>query len=277
MTPTSSEVEDARHLPAPGAVGVSHQHRHADSFDREWVRDHLENERRQSSLLGEIREVIFGAQDGLVSTLAVVSTVAGAFPNRFTILIAGIASGLAGVFSMAAGEYMSSKSQREIFDAQIVDEREEVEDRPGEAEAEMAYMFEEDGLPAEESRHVAAALAKHPEVLLKTMVEKELGLVVEDRSGSPLQGALVMGAAFGAGAAVPILPYVFLPVQAGAYASVIATALVLFGLGVIKSRWTRRNPFVSGIEILALGAFAGVAGYFFGSVLPTLLGAPPAL
>ena len=250
------------------------ERRHAGSFDRAWLREHLEDERRQSSLLGEIREVIFGAQDGLVSTLAVVSTVGGATFDRYPILIAGIASGLAGVFSMAAGEYMSSKSQREIFDAQIVDEREEVEDRPGEAEAEMAYMFEEDGLPAEESKQVAAALARHPEVLLKTMVEKELGLVVEDRSGSPLQGALLMGAAFGAGAAVPILPYVFLPVQFGAYASVIATALVLFGLGVIKSRWTRRNPFVSGFEILALGAFAGVAGYFFGSVLPGLLGAP---
>ena len=267
MTETTEQI-DARPHGNP---------RHAQTFDRDWLREHLEHERRQSSLLGEIREVIFGAQDGLISTLAVVSTVGGATFDRFPILIAGIASGLAGVFSMAAGEYMSSKSQREIFDAQIVDEREEVLERPGEAEAEIAYMFEEDGLPRETSKQVAAALAQHPQVLLKTMVEKELGLVVEDRSGSPLQGALVMGAAFGAGAAVPILPYVVLPVQAGVYASVVATGLVLFGLGVIKSRWTRRNPLVSGLEILALGAFAGVAGYFFGSVLPTLLGAPPAL
>ncbi|MFN2484701.1 MAG: VIT1/CCC1 transporter family protein [Candidatus Limnocylindria bacterium] len=258
---------------APRSAG-SHP-RHAASFDREWLRQHLASERRNSSLLGEIREVIFGAQDGLVSTLAVVSTVGGATFNRFPILVAGIASGLAGVFSMAAGEFMSSKSQREIFDAQIVDEREEVLERPGEAEAEIAYMFEEDGLPREAATQVAASLARHPEVLLKTMVEKELGLRVEDHAGTPLQGALVMGAAFGAGAAVPILPYVFLPVQSGAYASVVATALVLFGLGVVKSRWTRRNPLVSGLEILALGAFAGIAGYFFGSVLPTLLGAPP--
>jgi VIT1/CCC1 family predicted Fe2+/Mn2+ transporter len=254
---------------------TSERGRHAASFDREWLREHLATERRNSSLLGEIREVIFGAQDGLVSTLAVVSTVGGATFNRFPILIAGIASGLAGVFSMAAGEFMSSKSQREIFEAQIVDEREEVLERPGEAEAEIAYMFEEDGLPREVATRVASSLANHPEVLLKTMVEKELGLRVEDHAGTPLQGALVMGAAFGAGAAVPILPYVFLPVRYGAYASVAATALVLFGLGIVKSRWTRRNRFVSGLEILALGAFAGVAGYFFGSVLPTLVGAPP--
>ncbi|MEX0626841.1 MAG: VIT1/CCC1 transporter family protein, partial [Chloroflexota bacterium] len=92
--------------PPPGTPAVD--------FDRSWVRDHLADERRKASLLGEIREAIFGAQDGLVSTLAVVSTVAGASADRVPVLIAGIATGLAGVFSMAAGEYMSSKSQREI-------------------------------------------------------------------------------------------------------------------------------------------------------------------
>ena len=115
----------------------------AADFDRAWVREHLADERRKASLLGEIREAIFGAQDGLVSTLGVVSAFAGATGDRTQVLIAGIATGLAGVFSMAAGEYMSSKSQREIFAAQIAGEREEVAERPGEAEAEMAYMFEE--------------------------------------------------------------------------------------------------------------------------------------
>jgi len=102
----------------------------AGQFDRGWIKRHLAEERRKASLLGEIREAIFGAQDGLVSTLAVASTVAGASTERFPVLVAGIASALAGVFSMAAGEYMSSKSQREIFAAQMVGEREEVADRP---------------------------------------------------------------------------------------------------------------------------------------------------
>jgi len=114
----------------------------AGQFDRGWIKRHLAEERRKASLLGEIREAIFGAQDGLVSTLAVASTVAGASTERFPVLVAGIASALAGVFSMAAGEYMSSKSQREIFAAQMVGEREEVADRPGEAEAEVAFMLE---------------------------------------------------------------------------------------------------------------------------------------
>jgi VIT1/CCC1 family predicted Fe2+/Mn2+ transporter len=243
-------------------------------FDREWLAVHLADERRKASLLGEVREAIFGAQDGLVSTLAVVSTVAGASSQRFPILIAGIASGLAGVFSMAAGEYMSSKSQHEIFEAQIVGERQEVVERPGEAEAEIAYMFEEDGLPREDSAAMARSMARHPEVLLKTMVEKELGLTHELAEGSPLQGALIMGGAFGLGAAVPVLPYLLLGVDVATWASVIATGVVLFVIGVVKSRWTRRHWLRSGAEILALGAFAGVAGFFFGDLLPGLLGAP---
>ena len=250
----------------------------AEEFDHEFLRAHLADERRKAGFLGEIREAVFGAQDGLVSTLAVVSTVAGATSgdNRYAVLVAGIASGLAGIFSMAAGEYIGSKSQREIFDAQIVDEREEVHQRPGEAEAEVAFMFEEDGLPHDKALQVARIMAEHPDTLLKTMVEKELGLTVEEGGGSPLQGALVMGAAFGLGAIPPIVPHLLVNGRSAVVASVAATLAVLFAIGVVKSRWTHRSWWSSGLEILALGAVAGIAGYFFGSVLPILLGVPEA-
>ena len=244
----------------------------AADYDRAWIREHLADERRKASLLGEIREAIFGAQDGLVSTLAVVSTVAGASADRLPVLIAGIATGLAGVFSMAAGEYMSSKSQREIFAAQITGEREEVLERPGEAEAEMAYMLEEDGLPPPEASTMARSLAGHPDVLLKTMVEKELGLAGEHAEGTPFQGALVMGTSFGMGSLVPLLAYLVLPIEIATWAAVVASGVVLFGIGVLKSRWTRRSWLRSGLEILVLGAFAGIAGFLFGNVLPTVLG-----
>src|SRR6266540_2191314 len=101
---------------------------------------HVDEERRRAGLLGDVREAIFGAQDGLVSTLAVVSTVSGATNDRFPVLIAGIAAGLAGIFSMAAGEYLSSKSQREIALAQIAEEREKVADRPEDVQAELVYL-----------------------------------------------------------------------------------------------------------------------------------------
>jgi vacuolar iron transporter family protein len=244
----------------------------ASAYDRRWLAEHLAEERRESSLLGEIREVVFGAQDGLVSTLAVVATVAGASGEAFPVVVAGVASALAGVFSMAAGEYIGSKSQREIFDAQIHAERHEVRDRPGEAEAEVAYMLTEEGLDEAEAAKIAALMARHPEVLLRTMVARELGIQVEDRGGSVLRGALFMGAAFGLGALVPVLPFVLVPFDMALQVAAVVTGAVLFAIGVVKSRWSHRSALSSGLEVLALAAVAGVAGYLFGTLLPQLLG-----
>jgi predicted membrane protein (TIGR00267 family) len=242
-----------------------------EDFDPEWLRRHLAEERRRTELLGEIREGVFGAQDGLVSTLAVVATVAGATEERFPILVAGIAAALAGVFSMSIGEYTSSKSQREIHESTIAEEREEVEERPQEAEAEVAFMLEQDGLERQAALRAAREIASDENVLLKTMMEKEHAIALDEGRG-PLEGAIVMGVSFGAGATVPILPFLFLPVQTGIYASTIVTALVLFAIGAGKTRWTKRNPLLSGLEIVALAAVAALAGYFFGTLLPGLLG-----
>lgn len=241
-------------------------------FDPAWLREHIAEERNRTRVLGEIREAIFGAQDGLVSTLAVVSTVSGATDERFPVLVAGIASGLAGIFSMSIGEYMSSKSQQEIYDHLIASEREEVLQRPGEAEAEVAYMLEEEGLSRTSARRATAELATNREVFLSTMVAREHGIIVEPGPG-PVQGALVMGVSFGLGALVPVLPFLFLPVANALPVAVALTGVVLFAVGVVKSRWTRRSWFRSGAEIVILAAIAGGAGYLFGSLLPGLLGA----
>jgi len=245
-----------------------------DNIDREVMGARLDDERRRASRLGDVREAIFGAQDGLVSTLAVVSTASGATNDRYFVLIAGVAAGLAGIFSMAAGEYLSSKSQREISLAQIAAERENVADRPDEAQVELVHILEEDGLPSDEASVVAEVIGRHREVLLNTKVLRQYGVAVEEVGGSPIQGAAVMGAAFALGALAPILPYLVLPFAVAGYASVIATAGVLFAIGVVKTRWTHGNPIWSGIEILLIGAAAGIVGYFFGSILPRLLGAP---
>ncbi|HXG40050.1 MAG TPA: VIT1/CCC1 transporter family protein, partial [Candidatus Limnocylindrales bacterium] len=213
----------------------------AAAYPRAWIERHLAEERRRSALLGEIREIVFGAQDGLVSTLAVVATVAGASGETFPIVVAGIATGLAGVFSMAAGEYIGSKSQREIFDAQIARERREIDERPGEAQAEVAFMLAEEGLGEADAGRIAEIMALHPDVLLRTMVSKELGIQVEDEHGSALQGAILMGAAFGVGAAVPVVPFVVLPVGAALPAAALSTGAVLLAIGAVKSRWTNRS------------------------------------
>lgn len=245
-----------------------------EGVDRAGMGIRLDDERRRASLLGDVREAIFGAQDGLVSTLAVVSTVSGATNDRYPVLIAGVAAGLAGIFSMAAGEYLSSKSQREISLAQIAKERENVAERPHDVQVELAHILEEDGLPSDEALVVAEVIGRYREVLLNTKVLRQYGVAVEEAGGSPLQGAVVMGAAFALGALAPILPYLLLPFDVAIYASMIATAGVLFAIGVVKTRWTHGSPIWSGIEILVIGAVAGIVGYFFGSILPGLLGAP---
>lgn len=234
----------------------------------------MDDERSAASFLGDVREAIFGAQDGLVSTLAVVSTVSGATHDRFPVLIAGVAAGLAGIFSMAAGEYLSSKSQREIALAQIADERSRIADRPADAQLELAHSLEADGMPLDEASTVAELIGRHREVLLNTKVLRQFGVSLEESGGSPFQGAMVMGTSFALGALAPILPYLVLPFGVAVYASVIATAGVLFVIGVVKTRWTHGNPIVSGIEILVIGAVAGIVGFFFGNILPGLLGAP---
>jgi VIT1/CCC1 family predicted Fe2+/Mn2+ transporter len=238
------------------------------------IGDRLDAERRRAGLLGDVREAIFGAQDGLVSTLAVVSAVSGATNDRLPVLIAGIAAALAGIFSMAAGEYLSSKSQREIALAQIADERERVADRPTEVRAELAHILAGEGLPPDDATHIAEVIGRHREALLNLKVLKQFGVEVEEATGSALQGAAVMGAAFALGAVAPILPYLLLPLDAALYASVAATGAVLFAIGVVKTRWTHRSALWSGIEILAIGALAGIIGYLFGTVLPAMLGAP---
>ena len=133
-------------------------------------------------------------------------------------------------------------------------------------------MLREEGLGEEDAARVAAIMARHPEALLRTMVSKELGIQVESEHGGVLQGALLMGLAFGLGAAVPVLPFLFLPVAAALPAAAATTGAVLFAIGVVKSRWTHRSAVASGLEVLALAAFAGIAGYLFGSVLPHVLG-----
>ncbi len=247
----------------------------ARDYPLEYIAQHIGEERRKVSVLGEVRELVFGAQDGLVSTLAVVATVAGASTDNLAVLVAGFASAMAGIFSMAIGEYMGSKSQAEIEGGHLEREWEEVQQRPFESEAEVAYLFMQEGMDSEVAWETAAVIARYPESLLATMVAKELGLSSDDQAdaaGSPLQGAVVMGASFAGGAAVPILPFLFTEgLQALALATLF-TGLVLFAIGVVKSRWTARFWLWSGLEILALAAVAGIAGYLFGGVLPDLLG-----
>lgn len=225
---------------------------------------------------GRIREVVFGAQDGLLSTLALVTGVRGADATRYAILVAGFAGAVAGTISMALGAYIAAKSQREVFAAELEKERAELERRPNVEIVELADIFQSEGLDYDSALTAARAIATNPEVMLKTMAEKELGIQYEP-PGSPYQDAATMGAAFVVGASVPILPYLLLTTTAGLIVSVVLTLGTLFGMGAVKARLAGTPPLRSGTEIAGLAALAAALAYLVGTALPSALGiSPPA-
>ena len=146
----------------------------------------LERERWRVEAFGRIREVVFGAQDGLLSTVALVTAVAVSGVGGTTgVLVAGLAAALAGMISMASGSFLSSKAERDVQIAEIAKEAEELEAHPGEELAELVVMFQREGLSMREAQDMAEHIASDRDLWLRTMVEKELGLSPEIDGQSP--------------------------------------------------------------------------------------------
>jgi VIT1/CCC1 family predicted Fe2+/Mn2+ transporter len=212
---------------------------------------------------GTLRASIFGVSDGLVSNTALVMGFAGAGTEGKFVLLAGVAGLLAGAFSMAAGEYVSMRAQRELFERQIEMERSELESAPEEERAELELIYRAKGLPPEEAAAMARRLMETPEVALDTLVREELGLDPA-ALGSPWGAALGSFAAFALGALAPVVPFFFsasadLPFVV---ASAALSGLALFAVGAALSLFTGRNPLLSGGRQLVIGA--GAAALTFG-------------
>jgi vacuolar iron transporter family protein len=216
---------------------------------------------------GTFRAVIFGVSDGLVSNLSLVMGVAGATTSepRF-ILLAGIAGLLAGAFSMAAGEYVSMQSQRELYERQIALERAELEMMPEEEEAELARLYRARGFSADEARTIAHRIFRNPDVALETLIREELGLDPNEL-GSPWGAASGSFLAFAAGAAVPVVPYLF---GGGGLIFVVSLGLsliALFAVGAGVSLITGRGPLFSGARQVAIGAAAAAVTFAVGRLI----------
>jgi VIT1/CCC1 family predicted Fe2+/Mn2+ transporter len=220
---------------------------------------------------GNLRAAVFGANDGLVSNASLILGVAGATSDGGVVLLSGIAGLLAGAFSMAAGEYVSVRSQREMYEYQIGLERDELEQYPAEEAAELALIFEGRGMGAEEARALADRLIADPDKALDTLAREELGLNPEEL-GSPWEAALSSFFAFSVGALVPLLPFFFSVGNTGLVVSVGLTALALFGVGVAISLFTGRHAWLGGLRMLAIGGAAGGATYLIGKLLGMVVG-----
>jgi VIT1/CCC1 family predicted Fe2+/Mn2+ transporter len=213
-----------------------------------------------------IRDIIFGMNDGLVSTLSFIAGFYGAVTNNKIILIGAIAEACAGSISMFAGAYLSIKSQREYFEAEIERERQEVEVDPKQERAEVTAIYRQKGFKGDELKMVVGHLTADKDRWVRCMMEEELRLFPE-KFDKPLTIASIIGIAFVCGALVPILPFVFLEKSPAMMVALAVSILTLFGVGVWKAIvLTGKSWFKSGAEIAVIGMAACTACYFIGKL-----------
>ena len=220
-----------------------------------------------------IKSLVYGGLDGIITTFAVVAGVAGASLSSGIVLILGFANVIADGLSMAIGDFLSTRAENEYNAAERVREEWEVDNLPEGERREMLELYEEKGIPAEEAKTIVDILQKHKKAWVDIMMVEELGIVEETES--PLRHAVATFFSFLAFGCVPLLVYIvsrFVPsVRPAAFAAAIAlTAATLFALGALKVRFTDKNWFLSGIEMLAVGGIAAAAAYGVGELLSGL-------
>ncbi len=229
----------------------------------------VDKERFRVANLGRLREVVFGAQDGIISTVALVTSVAVAIGDGATILVAGLAAALAGMISMATGAYLGSRAEQDVQRAEIAREAKELEENPAEEFAELVVVLQREGRSFQEASDLAAEISLDKEVWLRTLVEKELGISPEETT-NPVKDALVMGVSFVVAAMIPIAPYLFLSGWTAIAVSIGGALAGLFLLGMGKGRLVSKSPFLQGLEILVIGAVSAAIGFVLGDLVPRL-------
>ncbi len=215
---------------------------------------------------GTLRAAVFGANDGLVSNLALIMGVAGAEANNNVIVLAGIAGLLAGAFSMAAGEYISMQSQREMFENQISIEREEMRVMPDVEEEELTQIFVNKGLSEADAKRIAAGLMADPQKALDTKVREELGLDPNEL-GSSWGASIYSFITFSIGAAIPLAPFLIWSGETAFVAAIVLALGSLFAVGAAVSIVTGKSVLFSGIRQVAIGAAAAAVTYAVGKVI----------
>lgn len=224
---------------------------------------HLESRHKGLNTAGNFRAAVFGVNDGLVSNMSLVLGVVGANADHHFILLSGIAGLLAGACSMAAGEYISMRSQREFFEYQVELEKEELELYPEEEAAELAYIYRARGVPADEAKKMANLIVSNPDRALDTLAREELGLNPNDL-GSPIGAAVASFLAFAFGAFIPLIPLFIYSGNSALFYSIGLTGVALFVIGGTLSLFTNRSAILSSLRMLFIGALAGGLTFLIG-------------
>ncbi len=226
---------------------------------------------RSSSAAGSIRAAIFGMNDGLLSNLSLILGVAGAGVEPRTVVVTGFAGLLAGAFSMAAGEYTSVASQRDLLARQVAMEKREIDEAPEEEAAELALIFKQKGLSTEQASRTAAELLKNPEHAADSLVREELGLDPSEL-GDPRGAALSSFAMFSIGAFLPLVPVL---ATSGNLAVVLAAAVafaVLATVGGLVGFLSGTSLWKGALRTAGLGAIAAGVTYGVGRIFGAAVG-----
>lgn len=222
--------------------------------------------RHRTAAGGSLRAAVFGVNDGLVSNFALIMGVAGGSGQAEVVLLAGVAGLVAGAGSMAAGEWVSVRSQRELYEREIEVERWELQEFPDDEQYELELIYRAKGLEDEAARKVAAAIMADPDVALDTLAREELGLD-PGSLGSSWTAAGSSFLAFATGALVPLLPFLFAAGRGAVVTSAVLSALALAGVGAVLSVFTGRSAVRSGLRMVAIGGAAALITYLVGALI----------
>jgi len=218
-----------------------------------------------------MREIVFGMEDGMVSTLGAITGIAGATFDPFTTVLAGLVIISVESISMGVGEFLSSKSRKEIDQRILHEEKEEIRDFPEEERKELLGMFIADGWPQDVAKKMVQVTSQDKELMLREMAYRELK-IVPDKMTNPLKNGFIMLFSYIIGGGIPLSPYFFLEMKGAIICSIVITLIALFALGVFTSHFSKRNPIKAGFEMFALATFAAVVGYVVGKIADVSLG-----
>jgi VIT1/CCC1 family predicted Fe2+/Mn2+ transporter len=213
------------------------------------------------------RDMILGVNDGLVSMFLLVAGVVGGGLDRRQVLLTAVAGAIAGAVSMAAGEYLATKSQSEVLESEIALEKTHIEHFRNRELAQLYEMFRDIGIEEEDLPDVVRAFSRDDQTLLNAMKVMEFGMVdTEERS--PIKAMLMSGGLFLAGSIPSVAPFLFdLGPHVALFIAAGLAAVALFVVGVVKTFITRGNPVIAGLENLAIAAFGGGAAYLVGRLV----------
>jgi VIT1/CCC1 family predicted Fe2+/Mn2+ transporter len=220
---------------------------------------------------GGVRDVVFGANDGLVSILALVAGVFSATTDSRPVLIAGIAGAIAGTVSMGAGAYVSSKSEQEV--TQKEQERKGIRKKhsPEEEREELIRFYQAKGFERKRAEAIALRVTERVDEMQGLTIGEETGLSSEE-DWPPAKAGLLTGFSFLIASIIPILPFTLMDVRPAAITALIASVIFLFVIGASKAIFTRQSWIRSGLEVMVIGTVAAAATYVIGLLLPTEFG-----